>query len=125
MTGSASETVVAFPHVLAVVVPFLGALVVAGLLVWAFAMGIRRMMRERPRPGADEHGRLPESGPVGEVSERREPDEVTARDERDRLTPHEIPGYGNASSRRSEDQRDRKWSPGTSGSFGSGGPGGR
>jgi hypothetical protein len=127
MTASSTQTgstiVVAFPEVLAAVGSFLGALVVAGLLVWAVQLGIGWMMRERPVPKSEEHGHLPDGGPVHESSERREFDEMPAYEERDRLTPHQIPGFGNSPSRTSSDQKRRKWSPGSSGSFGSGGSG--
>lgn len=119
----AAATVVAFPRVLAVVGAFFGALIVAGLLLLGFWLGRRWMVREPPVPRAQEHGQLPDSGPVRESSEHREYDEMPRYEERDRLTPHEIPGFGNAPSRRSSDQRSRKWSPGSSGSFGSGGSG--
>ncbi len=129
MTALSIETgnavVVAFPHVLAVVGSFFGALIVAAALVWAVQMGIKTMMRQPPVPKSQEHGHLPDTGPVHESSERREPEEVPEYEERDRLTPHQIPGFGNTSSKTSTDQKPRKWSPGTSGSFGSGGAGGR
>jgi uncharacterized protein DUF6479 len=122
---TAEQITVAFPHVLAVVGAFFGALIVASLLVWAVQIGIRNMMREPPVPKEHEHGRLPAEGPVHESRERREPEEVPEYEKQDRLTPHEIPGFGNTSSRTSDDQKPRKWHPGTSGSFGSGGAGGR
>jgi len=124
-TQTGGTMVVAFPHALAVVGPFVGALIVASLLVWAVQIGIRTMMRQPPVPTSKEHGHLPESGPVHESRERREPEDVPEYEEQDRLTPHQIPGFGNTSSKTSGDQKQRRWHPGTSGSFGSGGVGGR
>lgn len=97
---------------------FLGGLLVVGLLVGAVLLGMR-VRRQQPRPPRrDEHPTLPESGPVREV---REPDEVPrAADESERLRPHNLRSSG---SRRSEDQDVPKWEPGSSGSFGGGGPG--
>ncbi|MFI6350325.1 DUF6479 family protein [Streptomyces sp. NPDC050560] len=125
MSEQSTQTVLAFSDVLVGVGAFVGALIIAGVLLWAFLWGQRSMERERPRPRADEQPHLPDGGPVEEESERREPEELSPREDRDRLTPHTIPGFGNSGSRRSDSQRPRKWSPGSSGSFGSGGPGGR
>jgi hypothetical protein len=56
-----------------------------------------------------------------ESREMREPNEVPrAEDESERLTPHEVHASG---TKRSEDQKRPRWSPGSSGSFGSGGSG--
>ncbi|MEU7057136.1 DUF6479 family protein [Streptomyces sp. NPDC046197] len=67
------------------------------------------------------HPTLPGSGPVHETRHRREPDEVPRAEETGRrLTPHDL---GSAGSRRSEEQTRPRWKPGSSGSFGSGGPG--
>ncbi|MFJ4628265.1 DUF6479 family protein [Streptomyces sp. NPDC088847] len=100
---------------------FLGGLLVVCLLVGAVLLGMRKR-RQQPRPPRpDEQPTLPESGPVREVSEAREPDEVPrAADESERLRPHNLHSSG---SRRSEDQDVPKWEPGSSGSFGGGGPG--
>ncbi|MET9150307.1 DUF6479 family protein [Streptomyces griseoflavus] len=98
------------------------ALVVVALLIGMFAFGSRRTRNSttrRPRP--EEQPRMPEGGPVHEVRERREPDEVPRSDER--LTPHELNGHGNAGSRAGASQERPRWDDGSSGSFGSGGPG--
>ena len=52
----------------------------------------------RPRPTPGEQPRLPEGGPVREVRENREPDEMPRSEHR--LTPHQLPGFGNSPSRR-------------------------
>ncbi|MFC9635370.1 DUF6479 family protein [Streptomyces mirabilis] len=100
---------------------FLGGLVIAGALVWAVRLGIR-VRRQAPRPPkAHEHPQLPDSGPVREAREIREPNEVPpATDERGRLTPHELHRAGG---KRSDKQERPRWGSGSSGSFGSGGPG--
>ncbi|MDQ0753511.1 hypothetical protein QF034_007742 [Streptomyces africanus] len=97
--------------------------VVVVLLLGAFVLGVRVKRRELPTPRPDEQPRLPDGGPVRETSERREPDEVPRS--QDRLTPHELKTHGNQSDRRSATQERPRWNEGSSGSFGSGGPGGR
>ncbi|MFJ8632056.1 DUF6479 family protein [Streptomyces sp. NPDC093568] len=96
-------------------------LVVVALLIGAFVVGARIRSREPAPPRPEEQPRLPEGGPVHEVREQREPDEVPRSDRR--LTPHEMPAHGNVSSRRSASQQRRRWDEGRSGSFGSGGQG--
>ncbi|MFF3333883.1 DUF6479 family protein [Streptomyces sp. NPDC002888] len=106
------------------VVILVGGLIITGALVWAVRLGIKVRGREQAhlRPG-ESHPRLPEDGPVREAREVREPDEVPrAADGSERLTPHEL---RNSGSRRSEDQTPPRWDEGSSGSFGSGGVGGR
>ncbi|CAL9643743.1 DUF6479 family protein [Streptomyces sp. Tu 3180] len=100
------------------------AVVVVALLIGAFAFGSRRVARNqvrRPRP--EEQPRMPEGGPVREVREHREPDEVPRSDTR--LTPHELDGLGNSGTRTGAPQERPRWDEGSSGGFGSGGPGGR
>jgi len=100
---------------------FVGGLVIAGALIWAVRVGIRIRRRESPPPRPEEQPKLPASGPVQETREMREPDEVPrAADESERLTPHELHASG---SKRSKNQKPPRWKPGSSGSFGSGGPG--
>ncbi|MFD4569453.1 DUF6479 family protein [Streptomyces sp. NPDC058467] len=108
---------------------FVGGLVIAGALVWAVRLGIRVRRREPgpPRtrepgpPRTREHPELPESGPVHETRQMREPDEVPrASDESQPLTPYELHASG---SRRADNQQRRRWSRGSSGSFGGGGSG--
>ncbi|MFF8012576.1 DUF6479 family protein [Streptomyces sp. NPDC007929] len=96
--------------------------VVVALLLGAFVLGVRVKRRELPPPRPDEQPRLPDGGPVRETSERREPEEVPRSDER--LTPHQLKGHGNQSDRTSASQERPRWNEGSSGSFGSGGPGG-
>ncbi|MFC9504455.1 DUF6479 family protein [Streptomyces sp. NPDC057002] len=97
--------------------------VVVALLLGAFVLGVRIKRRELPTPRPEEQPRLPDGGPVREVSERREPEEVPRS--QDRLTPHRLKAHGNVSSRRSASQERPRWDEGSSGSFGGGGPGGR
>ncbi|GAA2532733.1 hypothetical protein GCM10010398_17440 [Streptomyces fimbriatus] len=100
------------------------AAVVVALLIGAFAFGSRRVSRSRDRrPRPEEQPRMPEGGPVREVREHREPDEVPGSDER--LTPHELDGHGNSGTRTGTPQERPRWDEGSSGGFGSGGPGGR
>ncbi|MFJ9175589.1 DUF6479 family protein [Streptomyces sp. NPDC102360] len=115
-------TPMAFPDLSTSVVPFVVGLVVALALIWAVWMGIRFRRREPGPPDPADQPKLPRTGPVHEVREMREPDEMPHTDGGHRLTPHELHGYGNADSRRSKDQRPRRWSRGNSGAFG-GGPG--
>ncbi|MFE5813640.1 DUF6479 family protein [Streptomyces sp. NPDC056479] len=96
-------------------------LVVVGLLIGAFVVGARIRRREPSPPRPEEQPRVPEGGPVHEVREHREPDEVPRSDRR--LTPHEMPAHGNMPSRRSASQRRPRWDDGGSGSFGGGGQG--
>ncbi|MFE9438460.1 DUF6479 family protein [Streptomyces sp. NPDC006602] len=97
--------------------------VVVGVLIGAFALGVRVKRREPPTPTPEEQPRLPEEGPVREVRENREPDEVPRSN--DRFTPHQIPKHGNAGTRTSSSTHRPRWDEGSSGSFGSGGAGGR
>lgn len=99
--------------------------VVVAVLIGAFALGVRVKRREPPRPTPEEQPRLPEDGPVREVRENREPDEVPRSDHR--LTPHQLSGHGHGDAgTRTDSSTDRpRWEEGSSGSFGSGGAGGR
>ncbi|MBT3155096.1 hypothetical protein HTV45_30200 [Streptomyces sp. CHD11] len=101
----------------------LAAVAVLALLIGMFVLGSRRTRNSstrRPRP--EEQPRMPEGGPVREVREHREPNEVPAGEER--LTPHDLGGHGNAGSRPSAPGGRPRWDEGSGGSFGSGGPGG-
>jgi hypothetical protein len=97
--------------------------VVVAVLIGAFVLGVRVKRRESPPPSPAEQPRPPEGGPVREVMESRESDEVPESDHR--LTPHELPGHGNAGTRTGSSGERPRWDEGSSGSFGSGGPGGR
>ncbi|MFD8324505.1 DUF6479 family protein [Streptomyces lydicus] len=68
-----------------------GVVIVAVLLA-AFVWGRRAKTREPAPPRPGEQPRLPEGGPVGDVVEHREPDELP-RTERP-LSPHELKGKG-------------------------------
>ncbi|AQS68573.1 DUF6479 family protein [Streptomyces pactum] len=121
MSTATYELLAASSHALNVTIAFIGGLVIAGALIWAVRMGMRVMERESERPHADEHGRLPTTGAVHEEQEAREPDEIPlAADGSPRLMPYQLHHSG---SRRGEDQNRRRWLPGSSGAFGSGGPG--
>ncbi|MGW0335750.1 DUF6479 family protein [Streptomyces sp. NPDC003011] len=105
-----------------------GGLIVAGVvvvavLIGAFFLGVRGKKRESPRPTPAEQPRPPEGGPVREVQEHREPNEMPQSDHR--LTPHELHEHGNAGTQTGAPKERPRWDGGSSGSFGSGGPGGR
>ncbi|GGL63517.1 hypothetical protein GCM10010129_04050 [Streptomyces fumigatiscleroticus] len=99
-----------------------GGVVVAGALVWAIRAGIEVRRREPAPPRRGAHPTLPESGPADETRQRREPAEVRPAEDGERLTPHRLRP---SATTRGDDQRRPRWDAGTSGSFGSGGPGGR
>lgn len=99
----------------------IGGLLIAGALVWAVRLGIKVRRREPGPPGPHEQPSMPSTGPVRETREVREENEVPqAGDRTERLTPHGLQPSG---SKRSETQKRRRWNPGSSGGFGSGGPG--
>ncbi len=121
MSTTTSELLAASSDLLNVTAAFVAGLFIAGALIWAFWFGMRVRDRESPRPRPDEQPTLPSSGPVHEVREMREPDEMPrAAQERERLMPHEL---HHASTKRRKDQQRGRWDPGSSGSFGSGGLG--
>jgi hypothetical protein len=104
-----------------VVAILIAGVVIVCALIWAVRLGMKVRRREPGPPRRGEQPKLPESGPVHETRQVREPNEVPrAGDGDERLTPHQLHASG---SRRSEDQTRRRWDPGSSGSFGSGGPG--
>ncbi|MFD6288175.1 DUF6479 family protein [Streptomyces sp. NPDC060205] len=100
------------------IVPFLIGVILVGGLIWAVVWGRRQRSRQPAPPRPEEQPRLPDSGPVGPVTERREADGI-AKDQ-DRLTPHQL---GGDSSHRAADQNRPTWNDNDSGGFGSGGPG--
>ena len=112
---SASGGAVAF-------LPLVVGLLVVCFLIGAFVLGRRIRAREPAPPAPEEQPRLPQDGPVREISERREPDEVPQQDVR--LTPHQLKGGGTGGSRRSDDQERPKDDNNSGGAFGSGGLGG-
>ncbi|MFD7700790.1 DUF6479 family protein [Streptomyces caelestis] len=100
---------------------FIGGLFVAGALIWAVRVGMRYMDREEPRPAAEDQPRLPDGGAVREMREMREPDEMPdMRRTGSRLMPYEL---HHSATRTGKDQQRKRWLPGSSGGFGSGGPG--
>ncbi|MEV2210834.1 DUF6479 family protein [Streptomyces sp. NPDC050997] len=121
MSTATFELAATSSEVLNVVAAFAGGLVIAGALVWAVVFGMRVRDRELPRPSPEEQPRLPLNGPIHEVREMREPDEVPVpADKRERLMPYQLHSSG---TRRGKDQVRKRWLPGSSGSFGSGGIG--
>ncbi|QFR02120.1 hypothetical protein F9278_44915 [Streptomyces phaeolivaceus] len=82
-------------------------LLIAGALVWSVRFGLKTRRREPGPPGRHEQPTLPESGPVHETRQMREPNEVPrASDGGERLTPHDLHASG---SKRSENQNRRRW----------------
>ncbi|MFE9682319.1 DUF6479 family protein [Streptomyces sp. NPDC002701] len=99
------------------IVPFLIGVIVVGGLIFAVWWGRRQRAEQPPPPRPEEQPRLPESGPVGEVRERREPTEVPRGERSD---PHDL---GGGPSHRAADQETPTWDGNSGGGFGSGGPG--
>ncbi|MEU6102936.1 DUF6479 family protein [Streptomyces flaveolus] len=95
------------------------AVVVVAVLIGAFVFGSRMKRKEPPPPLPEEQPRMPDGGPVREVRENREPEEMPRSD--DRTLPHELRHQG---SRTASGQDRPRWGEGSSGSFGGGGPGG-
>ncbi|NBM18376.1 DUF6479 family protein [Streptomyces sp. GC420] len=104
------------------IAPFVAGLVVVGMLIGAFVLGRRIRDREPAPPTPEEQPHLPPTGPVREIQEEREPEEVPQTDFAHRLLPHEFQGFGNEGTHSSKRPRPT-WS-GKSGGFGSGGVGG-
>jgi hypothetical protein len=99
--------------------PFVAGLVVVIGLIAAVAYGIRlRKSGEHRRSGPD--ATRPEE-PKGYETSHRVPDEVP-RDGRRRM-PYEFKDYDSDSHPGEHERPRRKWDEGSSGSFGSGGPG--
>ncbi|WP_328869221.1 DUF6479 family protein [Streptomyces sp. NBC_00287] len=98
------------------------SVVVVAVLLGAFVLGGRIRRREPAPPRPEQQPRLPDEGPVREELQNREPDEVPRSEHR--LTPHEMPAHGNLPSRPGPERKRPRWDEGSSGSFGSGGPGG-
>ncbi|WP_030778024.1 DUF6479 family protein [Streptomyces sp. NRRL S-920] len=115
------EWELAISHTAALLMWIAGVVVVA-VLLGAFFWGQRVRAREPRPPRPDEQTKMPEGGPVREIREYRDPDEVP-RDGH-RLTPHELKeGYGQSSTHRSPSQDPADHRKGDGGSFGSGGLG--
>ncbi|MBT3152670.1 hypothetical protein HTV45_17615 [Streptomyces sp. CHD11] len=121
MSTATYELLAASQSVWNVTAAFLGGLIVAGALIWAVRVGMRVMDQESPRPSPEDQPKLPEGGAVREMREMREPDEMPRVERKgSRLMPYEIHRSG---SRTGQDQKRKRWLPGSSGAFGSGGPG--
>ncbi|MGW0912948.1 DUF6479 family protein [Streptomyces sp. NPDC002784] len=106
--------------VLNVVAAFAGGLFIAGALVFAVQFGMRVMDRELPHPSPEEQPTPPVGGPIREIREMREAEEIPLAAGGERLMPHDL---RRQSTRRGADQKRKRWLPGSSGSFGSGGLG--
>ncbi|MFF9220668.1 DUF6479 family protein [Streptomyces viridosporus] len=121
MSTATYELLAASAQVWSLIGAFVGGLVVAGALIWAVRIGMQVMDREEHRPTPEEQTRLPDGGAVREMREIREPDEVPLLPKSGaRLMPYEL---HHASTRTGKDQVRKRWLPGSSGGFGSGGPG--
>ncbi|MEV5509539.1 DUF6479 family protein [Streptomyces orinoci] len=130
---------IALPAYLGGIAPFIVGIAVAVLLLLAFVFGMRWRDREPPPPSApqrrmgswrtpEEDGRPVENhGPghnddedvVGYVTEHRAPEDIPPG-QPERILPHEL-SPGSHPEELSEERK--KWRPGSSGSFGSGGAG--
>jgi hypothetical protein len=100
---------------------FIGGMFVSGALIWAVQLGMAVRDREPEPPKPEDQPHLPDTGPVHEEREVREPDEVPhAAQESERLMPYQL---HHSATKRCPDQKRKRWLPGSSGAFGSGGPG--
>ncbi|MEU0005598.1 DUF6479 family protein [Streptomyces sp. NPDC006314] len=100
---------------------FIVAVGLLALLAGGFWMNSRVKYREPPRPRPEEQPQLPMEGPVREVRQNRESQDVPQTPKGGRpLTPYEL---SNMDSRPSESKDRPRWSKGSSGSFGGGGLG--
>lgn len=87
----------AAPHVTSGALLILVGVLLVAVIIAAFAWGRRLKARAPAPPTPEEQPRLPEGGPVGDVVESREPDELPRTDQR--RTPHELKGDGSGSRR--------------------------
>ena len=96
--------------------PFVVGLVVVAGLILAVVYGMR--LRDRGDMRTSERGKLGPAEPVGDQMERRETEDVP----RDgvRRFPSEL---GGVDSRHADSDEPPRWNEGSSGGFGSGGPG--
>ncbi|TLS47884.1 hypothetical protein FE633_02660 [Streptomyces montanus] len=109
------------PEVAAVALPLGAGLTITLMLIAAVWLGKRVRAREPGPPRPEDQPHLPETGAVHEISEMREPDEMPH--DGTVLLPHELRALGNMGSRRAKNQKPPTWNEGSSGGFGSGGPG--
>lgn len=117
MNTTAYTTTAASGSVWGMVTIVVGGVLITAALIWAVQYGIRVRRSEARRPRTGNQPTLPESGPVHETHEQREPNEMG---DGERLNPHQLRPTGGTPS---GDQRRPRWSRGSSGSFGGGGPG--
>lgn len=100
---------------------FIVAIGLLAMLAGGFWLTSRVKYRESPRPRPEEQPKLPPGGPVGEVRQNRESQEVPQVHKGERpLTPYELT---NMDSKPSASKDRPRWSRGSSGSFGGGGLG--
>jgi hypothetical protein len=111
----------AAPTGMLVIGPLAVGLVLVAALIGAVWWGSRRRRRQPPPPRPEEQPRLPDGGPVHEVREHREPQQVPRSDER--LTPHQLGTPGSAATGPNPAEERPRWEQDGGGSFGSGGPG--
>lgn len=120
-TATYAELAASSDHAVAVTIAFVCGLIVACALLWAVRVGMRVMDKDTHHPSPEEQPHVPDTGPVREMREMREPDDMpVVTREGQRLMPHEL---HHSSTRTGKDQKQRRWSPGSSGSFGGGGLG--
>ncbi|GHE35659.1 hypothetical protein GCM10018785_01630 [Streptomyces longispororuber] len=101
---------------------WIAGLVVVAVLIGAFIWGRRVQARESRRPTPEEQPKLPPDGPVREIREYRDADEVPH--DGGWLTPHELKeGYGTSSTHPSPSQDEADHRKGRNSSFGGGGLG--
>ncbi|WP_344569591.1 DUF6479 family protein [Streptomyces axinellae] len=104
------------------IAPFVIGIIIVAALITAVWLGIRIRNREPEPPEPDSQPHLPDEGATDEIMENREPDEMPHDGER-RLPHVGVHDQGDRESHPGEPPRRKKWEPGKSGSFGSGGLG--
>ncbi|WP_017240093.1 DUF6479 family protein [Streptomyces sp. SS] len=101
----------------------LGGLVIVGVLIGAFWLGMRIRDRESAPPAPDEQPHRPDTDALpGEMSEYRRPAEMPQTDGEHRLMPYQLK-EGTETSPDPPSEEKRKWGGISSGGFGSGGTG--
>ncbi|MGW0821609.1 DUF6479 family protein [Streptomyces sp. NPDC002845] len=108
-------------HLLIGIGPFVAGIFIVAMLIGAVWLGRRVRRSEPPPPRPEEQPHLPDGGAVHEELVGREPDELVKS--RYRFTPHQLKSFGNMGSRPVPSKPRRRWSRGSSGSFGGGGLG--
>jgi hypothetical protein len=78
--------------------PLVAGVIVVALLIGAVRLGLKVRRREPGPPRPEEQPRLPTDGPVREMQEHREPNEVPRSDHR--MTPHELRNQSSRPERR-------------------------